>query len=125
MDQIKKEELFSDLSLYQQHEGEPQEPAGEVAIQALCAPLKESELRIGLNVWALWPTDKLYYKAVIFKIQNPKLNKGKIFCRWSKGRHMTQTKYFLKIFMMATQLTNKYVTSSCLVKIEVEELLYI
>ena len=89
MDQIKKEELFSDLSLYQQHDVEPQEPAGEVAIQSLCASLKESELRIGLNVWALWPTDKVYYKAVIIKIQNPKLNEGKIFSRWSKGRHMT------------------------------------
>ena len=40
MDQIKKEEPFSNLLLYQQHEGEPQEPAGEVAIQALCPPLK-------------------------------------------------------------------------------------
>ena len=105
MDQIKKEELFSDLSLYHQHEGKPQEePAGEVAIQALCAPLNESELRIGLNARALWPTNKLYYKVVIVKIQNPKLNKGKIFCRWSKGRHMTQTKHFLKFFMIATQL---------------------
>ena len=84
MDQIKKEEPFSNLSLYQQHEGEPQEAAGEVAIQALCAPLKESDLRIGLNIWALWPTYKLYYKAVIVKIQHPKLNKGKIFCIWEK-----------------------------------------
>ena len=80
MDQIKKEEPFSNLLLYQQHEAEPQEPAGEVAIQALCPPLKESDLRIGLNIWALWPTDKLYYKAVIVKIQDPKLKKGRIFC---------------------------------------------
>ena len=84
MDQIKKEEPFLNLSLYQQHEGEPQEPAGEVTIQALYAPLKESDLRIGLNLWALWPTDKLYYKAVIVKIQQPKLNKGRIFCIWEK-----------------------------------------
>ena len=59
MDQIKKEEPFSNLLLYQQHEGEPQEPAGEVAIQTLCPPLKESDLRIVLNIWALWPTDML------------------------------------------------------------------
>lgn len=62
MDQIKNEEPFSDLSLYQQHEGEPPELVGEVAIQALCAPLKESDLRISLNIWALWPTD---YKALL------------------------------------------------------------
>ena len=80
MDQIKKEEPFSNLLLYQQHEGEPQEPAGEVAIQTLCPPLKESDLRIVLNIWALWPTDMLYYKAVIVKIQDPKLKKGRIFC---------------------------------------------
>ena len=80
MDQIKKEEPFSNLLLYQQHEGEPQEPAGEVAIQTLCPPLKESDLRIVLNIWALWPTDMLYYKAVIVKIQDPKLEKGRIFC---------------------------------------------
>ena len=84
MDQIKKEEPFSSLSLYQQHEGEPQEPAGEVAIQAFCAPVKESDLRIGLNIWALWPTDKLYYEAVIVKIQDPKLKKARIFCIWEK-----------------------------------------
>ena len=84
MDQIKKEGPFSNLSLYQQHEGDPQEPAGEMAIQALCAPLKESDPRIGLNIWPLWPTDKLYYKAVNVKIQHPKLNKGRIFCIWEK-----------------------------------------
>ena len=84
MDKIKNEEPFLNLSLYQQHEGEPQEPAGEVKIQALCAPLKESDLRIGLNLWALWPTDELYYKAVIVKIQQPKVNKGRIFCIWEK-----------------------------------------
>ena len=69
MDQIKKEEPFSNLSLYQQHERDSQEPAGEVAIQKLCAPLQENDLRIGLNIWALWPTDKLYHEAVIVKIQ--------------------------------------------------------
>ena len=70
--------------MYQQHEGEPQEPAGEVAIQALCAPLKESDLRFGLNIWALRPTDQLYYKAVIVKIQDPKQKNGRIFCIWEK-----------------------------------------
>ena len=30
MDYIKKEGPFSNLSLYQQHEGDPQEPAGEM-----------------------------------------------------------------------------------------------
>ena len=84
MDQIKKEEPFSNLSLYQQHEGEPQEPAGEVTVQALCAPLKESDLRIGLNIWVLWPTNKLYYKLVIVKIQDPNLKKGRVFCIWEK-----------------------------------------
>ena len=84
MDQIKKEEPFSDLSMNQQHEGEPQEPAGEMAMQALYAPLKESDIRIGLNVRALWPTDKLYHKAIIIKIQHPKLYKGKIYCRMGK-----------------------------------------
>ena len=33
MDQIKNKKAFSDLLLYQQHEGEPEEPAGEVVIQ--------------------------------------------------------------------------------------------
>ena len=61
MDQIKKEEPFSNLLLYQHHEVEPQEPAGEIAVQTLCAPLKESDLRIGLNIWVLWHTNKLYY----------------------------------------------------------------
>ena len=69
MDQIKKEEPFQNLLLYQQQEGEPQEPAGEMAIQALCAPLKESDLRIDLNILALWSTDRLHYKAVIVKIR--------------------------------------------------------
>ena len=81
MDYKKKEEPFSDPLLYQLHEGQPQEPAGDVAIQALCAPLKESDIRIGLNVW---PIDKLCYKVVIVKIQHPKVNKGRIFCRIGK-----------------------------------------
>ena len=50
VDQIKKEEPFSSLSLYKKHDPsslslyqkhEPEEPAGEVAIQTLCEPLKE------------------------------------------------------------------------------------
>ena len=97
VDQIKKEEPFSSLSLYKKHDPsslslyqkhEPEEPAGEVAIQTLCEPLKEwsviSDLSIGLKIWALWPADKLYYKAVIVKIQDPKLKKGRIFCIWEK-----------------------------------------
>ena len=80
----RKEEPFSNHLWYQQHEGEPQKPAGKVAMLALCAALKESDLRIGINIWGLWPTDKLYYKAVIVKIQDPKLKKGRIFCIWEK-----------------------------------------
>lgn len=90
MDQIKNKEAFSDLLLYQQHEGEPEEPAGEVAIQGFerkglpCAPVKERDERIGLNIWVLWPTVKLYYKAVLVTIQHPKLNKSRILYRCEK-----------------------------------------
>lgn len=47
MNKRRKEKSFSEVKLHHQCDVQPQEPAGDVTMQALCAPVTEVEVKIG------------------------------------------------------------------------------